>query len=72
MGSSESNTADLENMDDEKIIVAENFEVCNGLFGLDQGVYLNLIKFLSSSAVRKVKYFCFVQISIFLVIVHWK
>jgi hypothetical protein len=32
----------------------EDFEVENGVLGLDQDVYLNIVKFLDSSIVRKV------------------
>jgi hypothetical protein len=37
-----------------EIIVVENFEVMNGVFGLNQDVYLSLVKFLNSSILRKV------------------
>jgi hypothetical protein len=38
----------------KEIIVAENFEVENGVVGLDRDIYLSIVKFLNSSAVRKV------------------
>jgi hypothetical protein len=38
----------------KEIIVVENFEVENGLLGLDRDVCLSIVKFLDSSVVRKV------------------
>jgi hypothetical protein len=38
----------------KEIIVVENFEVENGLLGLDRDFYLSIVKFLDSSIVRKV------------------
>jgi hypothetical protein len=38
----------------KKIFVAEDFEVLNGILGLERDVYLSIVKFLSSSVVRKV------------------
>jgi hypothetical protein len=38
----------------KEIIVFKNFEVENGLFGLDRDVYLSIVKFLDSSILRKV------------------
>jgi hypothetical protein len=32
----------------------ENFDVTNGVMGLDRDVYLSIVKFLDSSTVRKV------------------
>jgi seryl-tRNA synthetase len=41
--------------------VGEDFEVENGILGLNRDVYLSLVKFLNSSMLRKVsKYSCFV------------
>jgi hypothetical protein len=37
-----------------KIIVSKNFEVKNGLLGLDRDVYLIVVKFLDSSIIRQV------------------
>jgi hypothetical protein len=38
----------------KEIIVVEGFEVENGISGLDRDIYLNIVKFLGSSTVRKV------------------
>jgi hypothetical protein len=38
----------------KEVIVAEGFEVENGVLSLDRDVYLNIIKFLDSLMVRKV------------------
>jgi hypothetical protein len=38
----------------KEIIVVEDFEVNNGVLGLHQYIYLNIIQFLGSSIVRKV------------------
>jgi hypothetical protein len=38
----------------KEILVAEDFEVSNGILGLERDVYLSIVKFLSSSIVRKV------------------
>jgi hypothetical protein len=38
----------------KEIIVPEKFKVTNGVLGLHQYIYLNLIQFLNSSIVRKV------------------
>jgi hypothetical protein len=38
----------------KEIIVFEDFEVENGVLGLDRDIYLSIIKFLDSSIVRKV------------------
>jgi hypothetical protein len=38
----------------EEIFVAEDFEVSNGVLGLDRDVYLSIVKFLDSSILRKV------------------
>jgi hypothetical protein len=38
----------------KKIIVPDDFEVENGVLGLHQYIYLNIIQFLDSSIVRKV------------------
>jgi hypothetical protein len=37
-----------------KKIVIKDFEVENGVLGLDRDVYLSIVKFLDSSIVRKV------------------
>jgi hypothetical protein len=45
----------------KEMIVAENFEIKNGVLGLNRSIYLSIVKFLDSSVVRKVsKYFVFV------------
>jgi hypothetical protein len=36
------------------MIVVEDFEVEDGLLGLDRDCYLSIVKFLNSSTVRKV------------------
>jgi hypothetical protein len=38
----------------KEIIVFSDFEVENGVLGLDRDVYLSIVKFLDSSIVRKV------------------
>jgi hypothetical protein len=37
-----------------RIVVSEEYEVENGLLGLDRDVYLSIIKCLDSSILRKV------------------
>jgi hypothetical protein len=37
-----------------QILVVENFEVSNGILGLERDVYLSIVKFLDSSVLRKV------------------
>jgi hypothetical protein len=49
-----------------KIIVAEGFEVKNGLLGLDRDIYLSIVKFLDPSILRKVLVFLFCLIFLFL------
>jgi hypothetical protein len=38
----------------KEIFVAKDFEVPNGILGLERDVYLSVVKFLSSSIVRRV------------------
>jgi hypothetical protein len=38
----------------KEIFVVEDFEVENGVLGLDRDVYLSVVKFLDSSILRKV------------------
>jgi hypothetical protein len=38
----------------KEVIVAKDFEVKNGVLGLDRDIYLSVVKFLDSSIVRKV------------------
>jgi hypothetical protein len=38
----------------KEIIVLKNFEIENGVLGLERDVYLSIIKFLDSSILRKV------------------
>jgi hypothetical protein len=38
----------------KEIIVVKDFDVENGLLGLEQDVYLNIVKFLNSSIVKRV------------------
>jgi hypothetical protein len=40
--------------DFEEIIVFMNFEIENGVLGLERDVYLSIVKFLGSSILRKV------------------
>jgi hypothetical protein len=50
----------MNNCELKEIIVVEDFEVMNGVLGLDRDIYLSIVKFLDSSIVRKVnKYFIF-------------
>jgi hypothetical protein len=44
----------MNNCQFKEIIVPEKFGVENGLLGLHQYIYLNIIQFLNSSIVRKV------------------
>jgi hypothetical protein len=44
----------MNSCDFEEIIVFKNFEVENGVFGLDRDCYLSIVKFLDSSILRKV------------------
>jgi hypothetical protein len=37
-----------------EIIVSKDFEVDNGVLGLERDVYLSIVKFLDSSMLRKV------------------
>jgi hypothetical protein len=37
-----------------EIIVSENFEIKNGLLGLERDSYLRIVEFLGSSIIRKV------------------
>jgi hypothetical protein len=37
-----------------KLFAIEDFEIKNGLLGLERDVYLSIVKFLDSSLVRKV------------------
>jgi hypothetical protein len=48
----------MNNCELKEVIVVEDFEVENGVLGLDRDVYLSIVKFLNSSTGRKVsKYF---------------
>jgi hypothetical protein len=38
----------------KKIIVSKNYELENGILGLDRDNYLSIVKFLDSSILRKV------------------
>jgi hypothetical protein len=38
----------------KELIVAEDFEIENGVLGLNRDVYLSIVKFLDSSILRKV------------------
>jgi hypothetical protein len=37
-----------------KIVVTKNFEIENGVLGLNRDVYLSIVRFLDSSTLRKV------------------
>jgi hypothetical protein len=44
-------------MDDyrfKKILIFRDFQIRNGVLGLDRDVYLSIVKFLDSSILRKV------------------
>jgi hypothetical protein len=51
----------MNNCEFKEIVVLDNFEVDNGVLGLERDVYLSIIKFLDSSILRKVlvNIFCF-------------
>jgi hypothetical protein len=38
----------------KEIVVIKDFEIENGILGLDRDCYLNIVKFLDSTFVRKV------------------
>jgi hypothetical protein len=44
----------MNSCDLKEIIVFRDFEVENGVLGLNRGVYLSIVKFLDSSKLRKV------------------
>jgi hypothetical protein len=44
----------MNSCDFEEIIVSKNFEIDNGVLGLNRDVYLSIVKFLDSQFVRKV------------------
>jgi hypothetical protein len=44
----------MNNSQFKEIIVVEDFEVENGILGLNRNIYLKIVKFLNSSTVRKV------------------
>jgi hypothetical protein len=43
----------MNNCDFKEIIVIKDFEVENGLLGLERDVYLSIVKFLDSHTLRK-------------------
>jgi hypothetical protein len=51
----------MNNCEFKEIIVFSDFEVENGVLGLDRDCYLSIVKFLDSSILRKVRVniFCF-------------
>jgi hypothetical protein len=51
---SENIQSNISSCDFIEIIVAEDFEVKNGVLGLNRDVYLSIVKFLDSLTVRKV------------------
>jgi hypothetical protein len=50
----------------KEIFVVEDFEIKNGVLGLDRDVYLSIVKFLHSSIIRKVWLNTFVLFNFFL------
>jgi hypothetical protein len=44
----------MNNCDFEEIIVSTDFEIENGVLGLERDVYLRIVQFLKSSILRKV------------------
>jgi hypothetical protein len=44
----------MSSCDFEEIIVFKDFEVGNGILGLERDIYLSIVKFLDSSILRKV------------------
>jgi hypothetical protein len=44
----------MSSCDFKEIVVFKDFEFKNGILGLDRDCYLNIIKFLDSSILRKV------------------
>jgi hypothetical protein len=44
----------MNNCEFKEIIVIKDFEIDNGVLGLDRDVYLSIVKFLDSTIVRKV------------------
>jgi hypothetical protein len=44
----------MNSCDFEEIIVFKDFEIENGVLGLDRDCYLSVVKFLDSSILRKV------------------
>jgi hypothetical protein len=51
----------MNNCDFKEIIVLKDFEIENGMLGLERDVYLSIVKFLDLSILRKVgvNIFCF-------------
>jgi hypothetical protein len=52
----------------KEIIVFKDFELENGVLGLERDVYLSIVKFLDSSILRKVwvnVFFCLIFICVF-------
>jgi hypothetical protein len=54
-----------------EVLVAENFEVLNGILGLERDVYLSIVKFLDSSILRKVRVNIFFLFFYVFFVVHW-
>jgi hypothetical protein len=44
----------MNSCDFEEIIIRKDLEIENGVLGLDRDCYLNIVKYLDSSFVRKV------------------
>jgi hypothetical protein len=63
----------MNSRDFKEIIVFRDFKIENGVLGLDRDCYLNIVKFLDSSVLRKVRVnlFCFLIILFVFFVVHW-
>jgi hypothetical protein len=44
----------MNNCEFKEIIVFKDFEIDNGVLGLERDIYLSIVKFLDSSTLRKV------------------
>jgi hypothetical protein len=44
----------MSNCEFKEIVVVKDFEVENGVLGLERDIYLSIVKFLDSSILRKV------------------
>jgi hypothetical protein len=57
----------------KEIIVFKDFEIENGILGMERDIYLSIVKFLDSSILKKVnKYFFFDFLFVFFAVYrHW-